>query len=1284
MFMRSKILPSPRIFTRVAAVRLFVSLLCLLWMVSGSVAWAGQTDYTFDNPSSGNDIVVNGDVVTRNGETVTPSTTTTYNSYDLYTIYGGRDSSGAGASNNRVTVNGNSDSNYYIWGGYSSSGDADNNAITFSGGATSQLHGGYAIGGNANGNSITVNGVLGANNNSSISIFGGYAYPYANATSTKTNKTVTANNNTVTINGAEISESSYVHIVGGISLSGDANGNVVDIQNSKIGSSYSSIVGGSAMSTSANAASGNANNNTITVNSSEAAFSTVIGGSAINYNKQATNINANDNTVNFESGTAMGVIGGHSLSVNSDTNSVTYENAGLASGNTVNIKGGTITSVSGASSYGTASNNTVNISGGSITNVSGSSGGTVTGNVININGGQINGVVVGGYGSNLATSTATVKDNVVNIYNADSLSNASLYGARFTDDASLNSAYTNAANAATAADGSIDIDKYNAAINSVDVSQHITTGNHSGNTLNIYTKDLTAKSIANFDIVNFNLPQSIKNNDTVLTLSGGAALDGTTVNATVPGDSELTNGSKVTLINAQSITDTGATYNGGKLTKGVSEAYEFTIKKADDKNVVLQVGTEQVEPDPISAPTPDPVATKNTVIINNSDYSINGTTTAYDGKSDYVSGETTNTERSGIFGGRGSDVEGAGNNITINGGDIATVAGADNISGTATQNTVTVNGGTVGAVYGAENSTEATYNTVTVNSGTIGTVTGGSSSTTSAYNTVNIKGGTVTGPVTGGACEVAENNVVNIEGGTLSGYVYGGQGTVRSDNNTINIYNSPDISAATLVGGDTSNGATASGNTLNIYTKDLTAQNIVNFDNVNFYLPTTTQNGDTALTLIGGAATDLSGSAIKAGVQGDSSLQNGDVVTLIKNDSGITTDAATSYGTLSVGVSSAYDLAVAKSGDNAITATIVNTSPSIEDSKYEEVRQIIGGTPVAVPSIVANHIAGTINWLPPDDAPGFDMGVSGISGTTTDGSNKGGTSGESEDSDPGELESGRHAGLTGYNIFANVGVSSMRTKTGDGSYMDSVNRGFDMGAARAFNTGNGTLHFAPIFDYGTGSFDSYLNSGIHGQGSTRFYMGGVIARHTLKNGFYYEGSLRYGKATMDFVSNDPALQWQGKPNSYETSAPCWAGHINVGYRYKPDPYNAVDFYAMYFRTHQGSMEAKLTSGEDYRFDAVTNHKFRIGARITRYINDHSRFYSGLAYEYVNDGAARGTWLQNGKTSEQMGSKGGSGILELGWQYKPTKTNPWMVDTALVGYVGHQRGLTFQTKVKFEF
>ena len=42
------------------------------------------------------------------------------------------------------------------------------------------------------------------------------------------------------------------------------------------------------------------------------------------------------------------------------------------------------------------------------------------------------------------------------------------------------------------------------------------------------------------------------------------------------------------------------------------------------------------------------------------------------------------------------------------------------------------------------------------------------------------------------------------------------------------------------------------------------------------------------------------------------------------------------------------------------------------------------------------------------------------------------------------------------------------------------------------------------------------------------------------------------------------------------------------------------------------------------------------------------------------------------------------MLELGWQIKPTKGSPIMLDLGAVGWIGYQKGITCHAKFKKAF
>ena len=76
----------------------------------------------------------------------------------------------------------------------------------------------------------------------------------------------------------------------------------------------------------------------------------------------------------------------------------------------------------------------------------------------------------------------------------------------------------------------------------------------------------------------------------------------------------------------------------------------------------------------------------------------------------------------------------------------------------------------------------------------------------------------------------------------------------------------------------------------------------------------------------------------------------------------------------------------------------------------------------------------------------------------------------------------------------------------------------------------------------------------------------------------------------------------------------------------------------------------------------------------------SSIYAGLAYQYEFSGDARAHY--NGMTTASPSVKGGSGMLELGWQMKPGARSPLTIDLGITGWAGRQEGVTFQAGLQW--
>lgn len=583
------------------------------------------------------------------------------------------------------------------------------------------------------------------------------------------------------------------------------------------------------------------------------------------------------------------------------------------------------------------------------------------------------------------------------------------------------------------------------------------------------------------------------------------------------------------------------------------------------------------------------------------------------------------------------------NTVIVNGGTHATVEGGwSNGSGNAVNNTVTVNGGTIEQVSGGDcHSSDgqaaldgtAKGNTVVINNGVINEVSGGCGDEQITNNTVTIHGGTITNNVFGGKNTYpirtlndtignnASNNIVNIE--PVNGL----------DLTNATLYGSGDGADSTITHDRDSNGNQL-GNTLNIYGKNITAYNVANFTNINFYLPSTIQNKDTALTLTDMEGTDVSYSTVKAGIVGNANISKGDKIYLLTNANGLTT-TGTTYGKLTEGVSLDYDLDVHQDGDS-IVATIDGTSSNGGGNGNG------GGTIKSqTKSLVETRTAamGFIN-------SGADF-IDNIVPTIDKGT---------------------------YEPFVQTDAVDMRYNTG--SYSNVHGSHAMVGASRAIEKSNGTVYLAPFIEAGWGRYDSHFD-GIRADGSIDYCGAGFLARRSYTDGLYYEGTLHYGKIRSSYNSND----LDGASNeTYDLNTPYYGINLEVGKTKKLNDKDSMDIYGKYFYTRQSGDTANLSSGETYNFDNVTSNRVRLGARWTRQYNTSHQVYAGAAYEYEFSGSADADY--KGYTTPDSSLKGSSGMFEVGYEILKNNKHPMSVDLALTGWVGKQQGVMPRASVKW--
>lgn len=372
-----------------------------------------------------------------------------------------------------------------VAGGWSYLGDVTNNVVKISSGSVGGIvAGGYTIGKGAEGNTVELSGTADVSGN----IYGGYALHQMDNPLTGEVAAGDASQNTVKISDVTVKGEVYGGYTAEGTTSNDATGNAVTIESGTI---EKTVYGGYT-------ADGTASKNTVTINggtvgvadsteSSDTVFGgysasgeavsnilTVSGGDLIGHVTSGYGkTGASDNTLTMTGGSSTKTVAG-------------YAETGDAVNNTLVFSGGTSAITMAAQSGGSATGNTITITGGNPGTVTGGAG--VTGaseNTVIISGGTLDTDIYGGQ-----TYDGAADNNTINILAGDLNPEMSLYGGYGTTESK-------------------------------------------NNTYNMYTKGQTVADFAYFQNLNFYVPEGTTAGETMLTVTGNAAVDADTTLAAV-------------------------------------------------------------------------------------------------------------------------------------------------------------------------------------------------------------------------------------------------------------------------------------------------------------------------------------------------------------------------------------------------------------------------------------------------------------------------------------------------------------------------------------------------------------------------------------------------------------------------------------------------------------------------------------------------------------------------------------------------------------------------------
>ena len=173
---------------------------------------------------------------------------------------------------------------------------------------------------------------------------------------------------------------------------------------------------------------------------------------------------------------------------------------------------------------------------------------------------------------------------------------------------------------------------------------------------------------------------------------------------------------------------------------------------------------------------------------------------------------------------------------------------------------------------------------------------------------------------------------------------------------------------------------------------------------------------------------------------------------------------------------------------------------------------------------------------------------------------------------------------------------------------------------------------------------------------------------------------------MDFDSWNIPYNGTNAHMNYDNDTTIFSGHIRLGHILRPRRKDSLHTYLIYSHNHQNGSDTDIfvngAQNSHVNFSSVDSGKFKVGFRATRAVKPFSRLYTGLAYQYEYTGEASAVYDTTKNDSTKV--SGSSGMLEFGWQLKPTQSSPWLFDLNTTGWIGDQKGVQFAMKVKKEF
>ena len=261
-----------------------------------------------------------------------------------------------------------------------------------------------------------------------------------------------------------------------------------------------------------------------------------------------------------------------------------------------------------------------------------------------------------------------------------------------------------------------------------------------------------------------------------------------------------------------------------------------------------------------------------------------------------------------------------------------------------------------------------------------------------------------------------------------------------------------------------------------------------------------------------------------------------------------------------------------------------------------------------------------------------------------------------------------------------AGVSHGRMRVESGSYANINGTNIVLGLGKQA----GKTYWGPFVEMGWARYDSHLDSGLRADGNAKYYGVGVYGKRTYDNGIYLEGSIRGGRTSYNYESNEIKTATKTVYTSYDAHNMYYAAHVGLGKVVSYGNGYEGTVYGNLFYSHQGEATATLKGeglGETYTFAGVNSLRTRLGYKVSKQLGNSYTGYVGAAYEHEFSGEAHATVKGASTLAPSLG--GSSGLVEVGVTYG-SAADTFTGTLNVEGWFGQKRGTTFGGRVNWKY